>query len=208
MVRVKICGITNLEDARMVYEAGADAIGFVFYPRSKRYVSPEIARNIARSLPPFVCKIGVFVNEDPEKIKEIASFVGLCAVQLHGDEDLDTCKRVAEKVPVIKAIGVKTEEDVKKALTFREFPVLFDTKSDTRGGSGLVFDWNLLIPYRNLFDFLILAGGLNPENVSEAIKVLHPNAVDVSSGVESLPGKKDPAAVKLFIKKAKGTWEG
>ena len=204
MVRVKICGITNLEDAVLAVKSGADAIGFVFYPSSKRYVSLEKAREISRDLPPFVFRVGVFVNESFESVLNTASFVGLNAVQLHGDESPEFCEKLNEKIMVIKAVGISERADVERALEYGKFPVLLDTKVPGYGGSGRTFNWSLVLPYRDRFRYLILSGGLNPENVEEAIEMVKPFAVDVSSGVEISPGKKDHKLVEEFIKKAKG----
>lgn len=204
MVRVKICGITNLEDALFSVESGADAVGFVFYPKSKRYISPEDARRISVELPPFVFRVGVFVNEEPEKILNVASYVQLNAVQLHGEESIELCRKIAERILVIKAVGISNERDIERALNYREFPVLLDTKTPEYGGSGKTFDWSLILPYRDQFRYLVLSGGLNPENVRSAIDVVRPFAVDVSSGVEAFPGKKDHDSIKTFIKNAKG----
>ncbi|PLV57583.1 phosphoribosylanthranilate isomerase [Thermotoga sp. SG1] len=204
MVRVKICGITNLEDALFSVESGADAVGFVFYPKSKRYVSPEKAREISLNLPPFVFRVGVFVNESFESVLDIAFHAGLNAVQLHGDESVEFCEKLNEKIMVIKAVGISEEQDVKRALEYRKFPVLLDTKVSGYGGSGKVFNWSVVLPYRDQFRYLVLSGGLNPRNVERAIEMVKPFAVDVSSGVEISPGKKDHNLVREFIKKAKG----
>nr|1DL3_A Chain A, PROTEIN (PHOSPHORIBOSYLANTRANILATE ISOMERASE) [Thermotoga maritima]1DL3_B Chain B, PROTEIN (PHOSPHORIBOSYLANTRANILATE ISOMERASE) [Thermotoga maritima] len=202
MVRVKICGITNLEDALFSVESGADYVGFVFYPKSKRYISPEDARRISVELP--VERVGVFVNEEPEKILDVASYVQLNAVQLHGEEPIELCRKIAERILVWKAVGVSNERDMERALNYREFPILLDTKTPEYGGSGKTFDWSLILPYRDRFRYLVLSGGLNPENVRSAIDVVRPFAVDVSSGVEAFPGKKDHDSIKMFIKNAKG----
>lgn len=204
MVRVKICGITNLEDALCTVEEGADAVGFVFFEKSKRYISVSKAREISRSLPPFVFRVGVFVNEKIEKIVQIREEVKLNAVQLHGNEDVEFCNQLSNKTIVIKAVGIGEEEDVIEALNYKNFTVLFDTKTSYHGGSGKNFDWNLLVPYVHEFNYFIVSGGLNPENVGEAVKLLSPFAVDVSSGVEKSPGKKDRSKIEAFIKKAKG----
>ncbi|PLV58730.1 phosphoribosylanthranilate isomerase [Thermotoga sp. KOL6] len=207
MVRVKICGVTNLEDALFAVKSGADAIGFVFYSKSKRYIPPEIAREISFNLPPFVSRVGVFVNEPPEKVLKVASFVKLSAVQLHGSEDVRFCEKINEKVTVIKAFGVSNVSDIERAIEYKKFPILLDTKTDTYGGSGKTFDWSLILPFRKEFRYLILSGGLNPDNVEEAVRKVKPFAVDVSSGVEVFPGKKDHRKVEEFIKKAKGLWK-
>jgi phosphoribosylanthranilate isomerase len=204
MVRVKICGITSVEDAFLSIDEGADAVGFVFYEKSKRFVSVDRAKKISASLPPFVFKVGVFVNSSVEKILEICDEVKLNAVQLHGNEDVEFCKNLLKRTDVIKAVGIENENDIVKAMKYRDFFVLFDTKTPQYGGSGKSFDWNLLAPYTHEFGYFIVSGGLNEKNVSEVVNLLSPFAVDVSSGVEEKPGKKNPTKIRNFIKKAKG----
>jgi len=204
MVRVKICGITILEDAVSAVEEGADAVGFVFYEKSKRYVSPYVVKRISEVLPPFVSRIGVFVNEKPEKMLEIYKEARLNAIQLHGNENLKICEQLNKNVPIIKAFRIAKDSDVIKALNYKQFPILFDTKTFQYGGSGKTFEWEILLPYINEFKYFIISGGLNPENVGRVVKLLSPFAVDVSSGVEKSLGKKDRDKMKLFIKNAKG----
>lgn len=210
-VRVKICGITNLEDAQQALEAGADELGFNFYPQSKRYISPEDARSIVDTLTGGNRNIGVFVNESHENVVKIAQFVGLDGIQLHGDEGDLYILELKEKTRcfVIKAFRVSPTFQVSDALDWDMDYPLFDAYSPKEfGGTGQAFDWEnvagdifLSFPYQ-----AYLAGGLTPENVSEAIRTVEMlYAVDVASGVESSPGKKDHEKVAAFIKAAKET---
>ncbi|MEP7077193.1 MAG: phosphoribosylanthranilate isomerase [Acidobacteriota bacterium] len=208
MTLVKICGITNLEDARHAVDSGADELGFNFYERSSRRTSPKDARKIVDSLPISGGNVGVFVNKEVEQVLEIAAFVGLDGIQLHGDETQAyvTDLRKRTKLFVIKAFRVSSQFSVSDAMDWDISCPLFDTYSpNERGGTGRTFDWNefatdvfLCFP-GNAY----LAGGLSPDNVSEAIRIVRPYAVDVASGVESSPGKKDPKKVTAFIKAAK-----
>ncbi|MFM9904234.1 MAG: DUF2127 domain-containing protein [Pyrinomonadaceae bacterium] len=207
-VKVKICGITNLQDAKQALEAGADELGFNFYKKSSRYISPEDSRDIIDNLPIAFGNIGVFVNEDIEKVLEIAEFVGLDGIQLHGDEDNAYVKelQMRTKLFVIKTFSVNSVFSVTDAMDWDMSYPLFDTYSpNKRGGTGKPFDWEnfgadifLLFPWT-----AYLAGGLTSENVAGAVRIVHPYAVDVASGVESSPGKKDPEKVTAFIKAAK-----
>jgi phosphoribosylanthranilate isomerase len=202
MVRVKICGITNLADAMAAVHAGADALGFVFWEKSPRYVEIEEAADIIRGLPPFVTTVGVFVNEAEDVIRGIVHKTGLDRVQLHGDEPPGFVKNLGPGV--IKAIRVRDEEDVRRIGEYEASAYLLDTFSgDMPGGTGKTFDWDLAVRARG-YGRIILSGGLNPGNVVEAVKKVAPYGVDVSSGVEFTPGKKDPEKVKAFVKLAKG----
>ena len=197
---VKICGVTTKEGRDAVVEAGADFIGFVF-AESRRRISPDEAAEIAAGIPQSVKKVGVFVNESPEKIIAIAEKVNLDYIQLHGDEQSE----IAEELPykIIKAFPAK-KENLEQMRTFPCDYLLVDTPSETlRGGSGETFDWSLLDGEGIKREKLILAGGLTPENVTDAIRAVKPAIVDVSSGVETL-GKKDPNKIKKFIETAKG----
>ena len=197
-VKVKVCGTTRLKDALLAVEFGADAIGFIFYKKSPRYVSAKNAKEICSKLPPFVNRVGVFVNETAEKINRIADRCGLDAVQLHGDESPAFCKKI--KVRVIKAVRVKDSGSLKGLSRYPVDGLLLDTyKQDRWGGTGKVFDWELAIRAKK-YGPVILAGGLSPRNVKAAIKKVKPYGVDVSSGVEQSPGKKDPKKVKAFLK--------
>lgn len=198
-VRVKICGICDPDSASAAVEAGADALGFVFAP-GKRMLSPRMAREIAKTVPPFVSRVGVFVNPGAGDVTRIAAYVGLDYVQLHGDESPEFCRSLGCRV--IKAFPVAKSEDLDRAENYRVDAYLLDTLAPgARGGTGLTFDWRLAAGFRA--GPLILAGGLTPENVAGAIEAVRPYAVDVSSGVET-GGRKDPAKIKEFIRRVKG----
>lgn len=196
MTRIKICGLKEAEHVQAAVEAGADAIGFVFAP-SKRQVSPEQAQALASNTPASVKKIGVFVNSSAEEINEIVRTVPLDYVQLHGDERAALYEQIA--VPVIKAISIRSAEDVDRAFRDAAPLVLIDAPgTDFRGGSGHTFDWDLVENHAEARPF-ILAGGLNPDNVGQAITRIRPVMVDVSSGVET-DGRKDSDKIKAFIR--------
>jgi phosphoribosylanthranilate isomerase len=202
MIKVKICGITDPRDARQAAACGADALGFVFYPQSPRVISPEAARAIIAALPPFVAAVGLFVNEDPARIREIASFCGLDTLQLHGDEAAAGC--LFPPYRVIKALRVRDEKSLAGLEAWPVSALLLDAwRPDSYGGTGHTFDWSVAARSARGCP-LILAGGLTPENVAEAVRTVRPYAVDVSSGVESAPGRKDPGKVAAFIRAAKG----
>ncbi|WP_339451083.1 phosphoribosylanthranilate isomerase [Pseudomonas sp. EA_5y_Pfl2_R50] len=197
-VRSKICGITRIEDALAAVEAGADAIGFVFYDRSPRAVTVQQARAIIKALPPFVTTVGLFVNASRCELGEILDAVPLDLLQFHGDEDVEACEGWHR--PYIKALRVKAGDDIAAAVD--AYPgasgVLLDTYVEgVPGGTGEAFDWSL-IPQR-LSKPLILAGGLTPENVADAVARVKPYAVDVSGGVEASKGIKDHAKIRAFI---------
>lgn len=197
MAKVKICGITNVEDALQAVEAGADALGFVFYAKSPRYVTPNEVQQILAELPPFVTTVGLFVNEPIARIRRTMAAARLDVVQLHGDEQPEDC--LIEPLRVIKALRVRDAASLEGAARYRVSALLLDAWSDkSYGGTGEQFDWQLV---RRLTAKrpLILAGGLNPENVIDAVRTVRPYAVDVSSGVESAPGKKDHQKVVEFI---------
>ncbi|MCA1805086.1 MAG: phosphoribosylanthranilate isomerase [Xanthomonadaceae bacterium] len=197
--RVKICGITRPEDGVMAAQAGADAIGLVFYPRSPRFVTPDQALAVVRALPPFVTVVGLFVNEQPGMVRAMADAVGLDLLQFHGDEAADYCRQFNQ--PYLKALRVRPDIDLLAAAQgYREARgLLLDAWHETvPGGSGSVFDWEL-IP-EALRAHCILAGGLAPDNVAAAIGAVRPYAVDVSSGVEADKGIKDPARIQAFMR--------
>ncbi|MES5953918.1 phosphoribosylanthranilate isomerase [Bacillus fungorum] len=200
-MKVKICGITDVDTAKCACEYGADAIGFVF-AESKRKITPEQATEIIGELPAHVLKVGVFVNESVEVIRKIVDECGLTHVQLHGDEDNHQIRRL--NIPSIKALGVISESDMKNAQAYETDYILFDSpKEKFYGGNGKTFSWELLALMPNeLRAKTILAGGLNILNIEEAIRTVQPYMVDVSSGVET-EGKKDLKKIKQFIKKAK-----
>lgn len=198
MVRIKICGITNVEDALLSVDLGANALGFVFYKGSKRYIEPENAKSIISKLPPFVTTVGVFANQDLDEIKKIKEKAGFDAFQLHGDESPDFCMKLKGKV--IKAIRVKDSIDPKEIESYPTQAILFDNYStEAYGGTGETFGWEILRGF-DTSKKIILSGGLTPENVAQAVKIVNPYAVDVSSGVEENPGKKNPDKLKRFIK--------
>jgi phosphoribosylanthranilate isomerase len=201
-MRVKICGITNNEDAQAAVEYGADALGYVF-AKSPRQVTKEQARDIIAELPPFVTPVGVFVDEMADKIKEICDFCGIHTVQLHGNEQPSYLKEL-EGYTLIKAFRVKEEDDLKPLANYKPHAFLLDSYvKGVIGGTGVPFKWEIA-RLAHKYGIIILSGGLTPENVKKAIQVVKPYAVDVSSGVESSPGKKDKSLVKRFIENAKG----
>ena len=198
MVRVKICGITNLEDALMAVEAGADALGFVFFRGSPRFISPEQAAVIIRCLPPFVQAVGLFVNEEPATVNSVADQCGLDLVQLHGEESPDYCTAVNRRI--VKAFRVKDVSSLDDLANYRVSACLLDAWSPAaHGGTGTTFNWEIAARVA-ASQCIILAGGLTPENVAGAVATVNPYAVDVSSGVESAPGKKDAGQVNRFIR--------
>jgi phosphoribosylanthranilate isomerase len=199
-MKVKICGITDLDTALKAVSYGADAIGFVF-AESKRKINPILASEIAGNLPPHVEKIGVFVNETKERIEEIVALAKLTMVQLHGDETPEFCASFS--IPVIKALSIGSEEDLEKINQFSNDWLLLDSPSGKyRGGNGTSFNWELCSSSRFPNKRIILAGGLHQENVGKAIEMVKPEMVDVSSGVET-EGKKDLQKIRVFIENAK-----
>jgi phosphoribosylanthranilate isomerase len=204
MTKVKICGITNLEDAVHAVNSGADALGFNFYWNSPRYVLPDAAAEIIRDLPDEVMKVGVFVNEERGNISALVDLLNLDAVQLHGDENAKFVKELRSETDakIIKAFRVGPGFNRSTVQDFEADFVLLDAYStDGYGGTGESFDWKRAIDLPDVRFFL--AGGLSPENVAEAVKTAHPYGVDVASGVESVKGKKDPKKVEAFIRNAK-----
>ncbi len=200
--KVKICGITSLDDALAAVDAGADAIGLVFYPPSSRCVSPELAEQIIAGVGPFVTCVGLFVNEDAAIVKETLSIAGLHLLQFHGDESEAYCCQFER--PYIKALRVSPDLDPASAMsTYSQASgFLFDAWQPGQfGGTGTTFDWQRIVGLAG--QNLILAGGLNPDNIEAAIDAVQPYAVDVSGGVESSPGKKDYGLLKVFISAAK-----
>ncbi|MCG8055944.1 MAG: phosphoribosylanthranilate isomerase [Candidatus Thiodiazotropha endolucinida] len=196
--RIKICGITRTEDALTATRLGADAIGLVFYPPSPRSVSPEQAQRIVKSLPPFVTVVGLFVNEDRAVIEQILNQVPLDLLQFHGDESAEDCSGFGR--PWIKAIRMRQETDLlslEQQYTDASGLLLDTYQAGVPGGTGKTFDWDL-VP-ESLAGRVILAGGLNSENVTRAVASLHPYAVDVSGGVEAAKGIKDAAKIEAFI---------
>lgn len=210
MTRVKICGVTRPEDALEAARAGAHAIGMIFC-ESPRRIEPGRAREIVRALPPFVAAVGVFAGSPPEQVIAVAREVGLCAVQLHGEESPEVVREVAQAVKVIKSVRVRDEASLAGLEAFDgASALLFDAHvQGALGGTGRTFDWALLErALGRLRKPWILAGGLTPENVEAAVRRLRPWAVDTSSGVEARPGVKDPARVREFIAKVRRSDDG
>ena len=202
MTKVKICGITSPEDALTAVEAGADALGFVFYKESPRHIFPEEAARIINLLPPFVQAVGLFVNEAPEIVNQISRNCRLGLVQLHGDETPDYCRRIEQRV--MKAFRVRSLTCLDPIADYRLSGCLLDAYSPSfYGGTGKSFNWEIAREAMTRGHRIVLAGGLTPDNVAEAIRQVRPYAVDVSSGVESAPGRKDADKVREFIRNAK-----
>ena len=196
-MRVKICGITNLDDANLCCELGADAVGFIFYEKSKRFINYESAGRIINSLPAFITKVGVFVNENIDTINASAQKIGLNAVQLHGDEKPSDIDKI--NLPVIKSFNISEQFDFTRLKYYGNASLLLDTYSkDQLGGTGISFDWSL-IP-EDLQKKTILAGGVSAANIEYIFNNIKPQAVDLSSSVESFPGKKDHTKLKEFFK--------
>ena len=201
MIKVKICGITNKEDALYAAGCGADALGFIFYEKSPRYIEPDNAKTIIAALPPFVTTVGVFVNKDFNDIRDITLLTGVTVVQLHGDESPSYCNLVEGKL--IKAIRVKNDSSIEGLKKYDVDAFLLDSfDKNSFGGSGLTFDWKLAEKAKQ-YGKIILAGGLTPDNVEEAVKKVAPYGVDVNSGVEKKPGIKNKNKVKEFIIRSK-----
>jgi phosphoribosylanthranilate isomerase len=204
---VKICGIRSLEDARFAAESGADAVGFVFWYMSPRKVDPARAAAIARGLPASILRVGVFVDAPRSEMQRISDEVGLDVLQLHGEEPLEALVDLPR--PALKAVRVGPRFASEEALRYasRAVGVVVDTRlpgeTQLPGGTGVPFDWSLVTDLADRVGFLMLAGGLSAENVAQAVRTVRPHAVDVSSGVERMPGRKDPARVKAFVEAAR-----
>jgi phosphoribosylanthranilate isomerase len=203
MTEIKICGITNLEDAKIAALAGANALGFIFHPGSPRHVTPERAKGITSLLPVSICKVGVFVDCDAGEVKRISRFCKLDLIQLHGSESPDYCRRFPPSV-LLKAVALRSEEDL---AVLNEYPVkaiVADARdSGLPGGTGRTCDWNLAKRAGEKCT-LVLAGGLNSGNIRAAIESVRPCAVDIASGAEARPGKKDSEKIKEIIMAVKG----
>jgi len=203
---VKICGITSTADALAATEAGADALGFMFYEKSPRNIALKAAVEITRQLPPFVIKVGVFVNAPEAVVMRAVSECGLNILQFHGDETPDYCQLFP--VMTIKAFRIRDAASLKALPDYKTDAWLLDAHApDQLGGTGEKFNWDLAVEAQKLGRPIFLAGGLTPENVAEAVRRVRPYAVDVSSGVEASPGKKDHEKVRAFIRAAKGVKE-
>ncbi|MGB4600575.1 MAG: phosphoribosylanthranilate isomerase [Trichlorobacter sp.] len=202
MTRVKICGITSLEDALTAVEAGADALGFVFFAKSPRHIFPEQAARIISQLPPFVQAVGLFVNEEADTVNEVADLCRLDLVQLHGDEPPDYCRQFKRRL--LKAFRVRSLTCLDPINNYQVAGYLLDTFSPSfYGGTGLSFNWEIAAEAVKRHQRIVLAGGLTPDNVAEAISQVRPYGVDVSSGVEAAPGKKDRDKLRAFLQNAK-----
>lgn len=202
VVKIKICGMTSIEDTLLAVAGGADAVGFIFYKKSPRYVTEKLVKSIIARLPPFVETVGVFVNESEDRINRIADSCKLDAVQLHGDEPPAFCNKINRKV--IKAVRVKGMDSFVDLPSYKVSAFLLDTYSEEQlGGTGQVFDWGLVNEGKK-YGPVILAGGLDPANVTHAIQKAKPYGVDVCSGVEKTPGVKSSVKLKAFIKAVKG----
>ena len=212
LFRIKICGVTSIRDALLCADGGADAIGLNFYPHSPRHVSIETAQRIVAALPPRVSKVGVFVNASPEEVIHAYDTVGLDIIQLHGDEPPEMIEQLDNR-PVLKAFRCKTSDAGQVVAYLRVcrernaciLGVLLDAYAPGKyGGTGMALDWESVSAVRGCLGgvSLVLAGGLNPENVSQAIQTAQPTAVDTASGVESSPGTKDPDRTRAFIQNA------
>jgi len=208
LIHVKICGITSFNDAIMATNYGASALGFIFYEKSPRYINPEILKTWISNVPSSIKKVGVFVNKDVDKVNKIAEELNLGMVQLHGDESPEYCNQMIR--PVIKVFRVNKKFDSIMLKNYQVATFLFDTyNKENHGGTGESFDWQSILQL-NTETPVILSGGLNADNVLEGIEVVKPSAVDVNSGVETAPGKKDEEKIKnLFtiLKNTKGNIE-
>ncbi|MGE4170744.1 MAG: phosphoribosylanthranilate isomerase [Candidatus Margulisiibacteriota bacterium] len=203
-MNIKICGITTMDDAVDAVTLGVDALGFIFYEKSPRYVAPEKAEQIIKALPPFVKVVGVFVNQSKAEIDEIARRCFLDLIQLHGDESPEFCSQMIRRV--LKAFKVAELDDLSGIAAYRDVVsgVLLDTKiPNMEGGTGKTFDWGLALRAKNVGVPVVLAGGINSSNVKKAIQLVNPYAIDLSSGVESSPGKKDYNKMQEMVKIAK-----
>jgi phosphoribosylanthranilate isomerase len=197
-VKIKICGITNVEDALAAAEAGADAVGFMFYEKSSRCISLERAQEISNQLPPYVMRVGVFVDPDPALVAAATSHCGLTMLQFHGDEPNDFCCQFG--VMSMKAFRMKDASSLQQLAGYKTDAFLLDSYvAGKHGGTGEKFNWALAIEAKKAGKPIFLSGGLTPENVADAVRKVEPFAVDVSSGVESAPGKKDHDKIRRFV---------
>jgi len=204
MMKIKICGITNSNDALACAAAGVDMIGLNFYEQSPRYIRPEQARAIARKLFLSTQAVGIFVNAPVEEVRRVAHDVGLRVVQLHGSESPEVCAELARDFEIIKALRMDDRFDAQRASAYPRCTILLDTyDEEIAGGTGNVGDWELARTTKKFASRLILAGGLNPENVAQAFATVHPDGVDVCSGVETAPGVKDPGRIQQFVAAAR-----
>ena len=200
MTYIKICGITNMDDAAAAVAAGADLLGFNFYKPSPRYITPQHAREIVKQLPNSVLKVGVFVNEELADVRTIMRQAGLGAIQLHGDESPEYCRELSSNYYVIKTFAVSDTFDVEAARAYEVEAIMLDTKHNTlRGGTGRVFDWSVAQRAAGTIPKIFLAGGLSPENIENAVEIVRPYAVDACSALEDRPGKKNHERMRVFV---------
>ncbi len=198
MIGVKICGITHISDAYAAVEFGADALGFIFYPGSRRYVAPESAKEIIQKIPKSVGRVGVFVNQKIQEVKEVVGFCGLRLIQLHGDESPQYCAQFPKSF-LIKTVSHWAEEEIREIGDYTVRAILVDARAPgCYGGTGKNSDWALAMRIKRIHP-LILAGGLNKENIKRAIETVGPHAVDINSGVETSPGKKDVHKIREIM---------
>lgn len=201
-VKIKVCGMTRLDDALMAVDCGADAVGFIFYKKSPRHVNETTVKKIVAHLPPFVNRVGVFVNETAERINRLIEVCRLDTVQLHGDESPAFCNKI--KISVVKAFRMKNADTLASLSKYRVNGFLLDAFDEAQfGGTGQTFNWQWARGARK-YGPVILAGGLTPANVADAVRRVQPYGVDVCSGVEKSPGKKDPKKIKAFFKAVRG----
>jgi phosphoribosylanthranilate isomerase len=205
MARAKLCGITNIDDARMCVEAGAWALGMIFWPHTQRHCEVDEAERISAELRRQVELAGVFVNAELDEVAEIADACNLSLIQLHGDEGPSYCSEIARRTgaKIVKAVRAKDKASVRALLAYRDrvdFHMVDAYSEELRGGTGETFAWDLLGELRDSSHPLILSGGLTPDNVADAIAQVHPFAVDSASGTEAEPGRKDPAKVTAFMR--------
>jgi len=199
-LQIKVCGVTNIKDARACAELGADMIGFNFYPQSPRYLEPITVRRIIEAISPGICAVGVFVDANAERVRNTAEATGIRCVQLHGNASADTCSELAREFRVIRAFSTDPHFRPEEVSSFSNCDVLVDAyHRDLRGGTGLTCDWLAARTTRALARFLVLSGGLTKQNVGQAIATVAPDAVDVCSGVESAPGVKHQGALEDFF---------
>ncbi len=201
MTFIKICGITNLDDALAAVDAGADALGFNFYKPSPRYISPGTAHDIIKNLPTTVLTVGVFVNEhSPQAVEDLARDAGVTAIQLHGDESPDYCRNLKPRY-IIKALAAGPDFDTELATDYDVDAILLDAKDNAlRGGTGRVFDWSIAEQVHRSVPKLFLAGGLSLQNIEQAIISVDPYGVDACSALEETPGKKNHERMRAFVK--------
>jgi phosphoribosylanthranilate isomerase len=200
MTRIKVCGITNTEDAVWVANLGADYLGLVFAKDSPRKVSLDKAKEIAKTVPPYIRKVGLFVNEEPKQVERILAACSLDTLQFHGEETAEYCREFKGRAEIIKAFRIKDEESLAQIPQYDvDFYLLDAFVEGAQGGTGETFNWDLACRAKEFGRPIFLAGGLNPDNVKQAIKKVQPYAVDVSSGVESSPRRKSKELMQAFI---------